>query len=178
MAVGLRRLVEARRYIEALYFGLTELQNCESSEGHFLVGLSCCAFTKPLAEFERTIHYQDLESKHSNEAPPIIVGKDTELVLAALRHFLRVSELEPAFSAPQSLRELVSEIRKDVVDYAGQDFRGLGPLPGKRNRRIAAWQTVVMIEQFEVVGNESQVYQSSYPYVQARQWLQEGRVFA
>ncbi len=185
--IELSQLAEHKRFVELLYFGALAVQQSPTPENHFLVGLACCAAIKPLADLERMSWRTSEHGVDRSERPEATnvpstwfrIGRDTCIVIEGLRHLHKTISADPDFHAPTRLRDVVSEVRDDVAAYARQDFHGLPSLGQGVHRRPAAWQAVVLLERFEgIVDPEQSAYKDYYPYVFAKESLDNGRLYA
>lgn len=122
----IEKLIENKRFVEALYFGVIELASNPTSELHLYLGIACCATIKPIAEIER---YLALESTVQDDQPIVninglTVTRDTLLVNEGLHYLLRAKQLNPQVVLPSSLKPITTLVIQDLQDYLRQEFHG------------------------------------------------------
>jgi hypothetical protein len=120
------KLIENKRFVEALYFGVIDLASNPTSELHLYLGIACCATIKPIAEIER---YLALESTAQEEQSVVSINglsvtRDTLLVNEGLHHLLQAKQLNPQVVLPASLKPITTLVIQDLQDYLRQEFHG------------------------------------------------------
>jgi hypothetical protein len=122
----IEKLVENKRFVEALYFGAIDLASSPTSELHLYLGIACCATIKPIAEIERYLSLEttDQDNQFAVNIHGLCVTRDTLFVNEGLHHFLQAKQLNPQVMFPESIRPITTLVIQDLQDYLRQEFHG------------------------------------------------------
>ena len=153
---SIRRLVEEKRFVEALYFGSVELASNPTAELHLDLGLACCAAIKPIAEVERNLALEQAgnEPQANWNTEGLIVGRDTGLVNEGLHHLLQATHLNPQIRFPTSLEPITIEVIQDLHDYLRQEFHGFRSFKLGYSLGTAALAAVVLLYRLQAQAQE------------------------
>jgi hypothetical protein len=122
----IKKLIENKRFVEALYFGAIDLVSNPTSELHLFLGIACCATVKPIAEIERYLSLEttDQDNQFAVNIHGLGVTRDTLLVNEGLHHFLQAKQLNPQVMFPDSIKPITTLVIQDLQDYLRQEFHG------------------------------------------------------
>lgn len=151
MTIQIRHLIELERFVEVLYFGALELALNPTSELHLYLGLACCASIKPIAQIERELAPDKIDTSDRQEAylGRLTVGRSTTLVNEGLHHLLQATHLEPEIQFPSSFEPITLRILQDLQDYLGQEFRGFTISGLNYSLKTAGLATLVLLARLQ-----------------------------
>jgi len=117
-----QRLVEERRFTEALYFGALMLARQRSPELHLLLGLACHAAIRPLADLQRML--RSYQPSDDPAASTLMIGANTLLVYEGFYHLIEALRQDRKIQIPESTRHVADEILLDLQWYMKQESHG------------------------------------------------------
>jgi hypothetical protein len=122
----LEKLIESKRFVEAMYFGAIDLASNPTSELHLYLGIACCATIKSIAELERYLALESTTQEDSSvvSVNGLSVSRNTLLVNEGLHHLLQAKQLNPHVMIPASLKPVTVLIIQYLQDYLHQEFHG------------------------------------------------------
>lgn len=143
----IEKLVENKRFVEAMYFGTIDLASNPTSEVHLYLGISCCATIKPIAELERYLASELTTQEDSTvvSVNGLNVNRNTLVVNEGLHHLLRAKQLNSQSIIPASLRSITTLIIQDLQDYLRQEFHGFSVSSLEYTLSQAASAAVVLL---------------------------------
>jgi hypothetical protein len=152
----IEKLIENKRFVEALYFGAIDLASNPTSELHLYLGIACCATVKPIAEIERylALDTTDQDDQSVINIHGLSVTRDTLLVNEGLHHLLQAKQLNPQVIFPDSIKPIISLVIQDLQDYLRQEFHGFSASHLDYTLLKAALAAIVLI--CEIQGDDPQ----------------------
>lgn len=115
-----RRLVAARLFPDALYFGALCLTHETSAELHMLLGVACCGCCLPIAEAQRMLNNVPVASAGRG----LLVGNATLLVHEGFQHLAEALRREPDLEVSADFAPVVRQVGDDLSWYLREDFKG------------------------------------------------------
>ncbi len=143
-----RRMVEARYYPEALYFGTLILGREATPELHLHLGISCLASVRPVAEVQRM-----LDGNESIGVGGLRVGFATLLPHEGFAHLLAAQRLSKEVTIERGLLPAVKEVLEDLSTYLRTELHGFARAPYRVNRRDAAKASLLLLSRWAGLGN-------------------------
>ena len=123
---SIRELIEEKRFVEALYFGIINLTSNPTSELHLYLGIACCATIRSIASLECYLE-RNPDTRQKPECylniSGLSVNRGTLLVNEGLHHLLQAKELNPQIVIPPSLQKNTKLVIQDLEDYLRQEFK-------------------------------------------------------
>jgi hypothetical protein len=143
-----RRMVEARYYPEALYFGMLILRREATPELHLYLGIACLASASPVAETQLM-----LEGDECVGVGGLRVGLATLLPHEGFAHLLAAQRLSKEVTIERSLLPAVKDVLEGLTIYLRTELHGFTTAPYRVHRREAAKASLLLLSRWADLGN-------------------------
>lgn len=116
-------LLSRRCFVEAAYFGVLCALRAPTAEAHMFTGVGCCGCAAPLAHVQRLLEGVPMPDEKSG-VDRLRISPGTPLPYEEFYHLLEAVRLNPAITAPDSLREVFDAVADDLAYVSRRELRG------------------------------------------------------